>query len=53
MLRGNDCDARPEVASTTVTFTVAIPLSVGIPEMSPEEAMLRPAGKPVAEKVYG
>ena len=29
-----------------------MPLTVGVPEIVPVESMVRPAGRPVAEKVY-
>ena len=40
-----------EVASVTVTVTELVPTAVGVPAIDPVLAlMLRPAGKPVAEK---
>jgi hypothetical protein len=37
-----------------VTFTAAFAATVGVPEMSPVEALiLRPAGKPVADHANG
>ena len=40
------------VESFTVTVTVELPGAVGVPEMPPVlPEMLKPAGKPVAEKV--
>jgi len=39
--------------SVTVTDTVPAPAVVGVPEMTPFEALIvRPAGRPVAEKLY-
>jgi hypothetical protein len=32
---------------------VLVPAAVGVPEIAPEELMLRPAGNPVADQVYG
>src|SRR3954467_8459182 len=40
-------------ASVTVTVYVNDPLTVGVPEIVPLEAMLSPAGRPVALNVYG
>src|ERR1035438_9267262 len=38
----------------TVTFTLNVPVPVGVPEMTPVEAlMLIPGGRPVAENVFG
>jgi hypothetical protein len=34
-------------------ITLLVPVAVGVPEMAPEELMLRPAGSPVADQVYG
>jgi hypothetical protein len=53
MLRENGCEALPEAASVTVTFTVEVPLTVGMPVMSPEAPIPSPSGRPVAENVYG
>ena len=39
--------------SVTVIEGVLVPVAVGVPEMAPEELMLRPAGSPVADQVYG
>jgi hypothetical protein len=39
--------------SVTVIEGVLVPAAVGVPEMAPEELMLRPAGRPVADQVYG
>lgn len=42
------------VESVTVTTAVLAPAVVGLPLMTPVEAlMLRPAGRPVADQVYG
>ena len=41
------------VESVTVIVGVLVPAAVGVPEMAPEELMLRPAGRPVADQVYG
>src|SRR5438876_10356182 len=39
------------VPSLAVTVTLELPAAVGVPEISPEELMLSPAGRPVAVKV--
>ena len=39
--------------SVTVIEGVLMPVAVGVPVMAPEELMLRPAGSPVADQVYG
>ena len=39
--------------SVTVIEGVLVPEAVGVPEMAPEELILRPAGSPVADQVYG
>ena len=39
--------------SVTVIEGVLVPSAVGVPEIAPEELMLRPAGRPVADQVYG
>ena len=39
--------------SVTVIEGVLAPEAVGVPEIAPEELMLRPAGNPVAVQVYG
>src|SRR5262249_52979390 len=40
--------------SVTVAVTLNVPAVVGVPEITPEEALIdRPVGRPVAEKVYG
>src|SRR6266516_5988588 len=40
--------------SRTVAVTEEVPAVLGVPEMTPVDAlMLRPGGSPVAEKVYG
>src|SRR2546430_12611330 len=40
--------------SRTVAVTEKVPAVVGVPEMTPLDALIdRPAGSPVAEKVYG
>jgi hypothetical protein len=39
--------------SVTVIEGVLAPVAVGVPEIAPEELMLRPAGSPVADQVYG
>ena len=42
-----------ELESVTVIEGVLVPEAVGVPEMAPEELILRPAGSPVADQVYG
>src|SRR5207249_968210 len=39
--------------SVMVTVYGKVPFTVGVPEITPPEEMLRPVGRPVAEKVYG
>jgi hypothetical protein len=39
--------------SVTVIEGVLVPVAVGVPEIAPAELMLRPAGSPVADHVYG
>ena len=39
--------------SVTVIEGVLVPAAVGVPEIAPEELMLKPAGSPVADQVYG
>jgi hypothetical protein len=39
--------------SVTVTVYEKLPLTVGVPEIVPLDDMLKPAGSPVAENVYG
>ena len=39
--------------SVTVIEGVLLPVAGGVPEMAPDELMLRPAGSPVADQVYG
>jgi hypothetical protein len=39
--------------SVTVIEGVLVPAAVGVPDIAPEELMLRPAGSPVAVQVYG
>ncbi len=42
------------VESFTVTFAVLVPEAVGVPLMTPVEALIvSPAGRPVADQVYG
>ena len=41
------------VESVTVMVGEVVPAAVGVPEMAPEELMLRPVGNPVADQVYG
>ena len=41
------------VESVTVMLGEVVPVAVGVPEIAPEELMLRPAGSPVADQVYG
>src|ERR1044071_7998255 len=43
----------PLAVSVTVTVLLKVPLTVGVPEMVPPVDIVRPAGRPVAEKVYG
>src|SRR5438876_367026 len=42
-----------ESASVTVGTTVKSPPTVGVPEITPVESTLSPAGRPVAVQVYG
>src|SRR5262245_66399231 len=39
--------------SVTVTVYGNVPLTVGVPEIVPPLDIVRPAGRPVAENVYG
>ena len=39
------------VESVTVIEGVLVPVAVGVPEMAPDELMLKPAGSPVADQV--
>jgi hypothetical protein len=39
--------------SLTVIVGVLVPPALGVPEMAPEEPIVRPAGSPVADQVYG
>ena len=41
------------VESVTVIVGVLVPAAVGVPEIAPDELMLRPAGNPLADQVYG
>jgi hypothetical protein len=42
------------VESVAVTFTVKVPLALGVPEIFPEDAlMLNPPGRPLAVQVTG
>jgi len=42
------------IASVTLTTTVDVPAAVGVPEIVPVEELIdRPAGRPVADHVYG
>jgi hypothetical protein len=42
------------VESVTVTFTVLVPAAVGVPPIAPVAVLsVTPAGKPVADQVYG
>jgi hypothetical protein len=41
------------VLSVIVTVKLNVPLTVAVPEMVPDEEIVRPAGKPEAVKVYG
>jgi hypothetical protein len=41
------------VESVTVMLGEVVPVALGVPEMAPEELMLKPAGSPVADQVYG
>src|SRR6266852_1208768 len=45
----------PLLAALSVMVTVygKVPFTVGVPEITPPEEMLRPVGRPVAETVYG
>ena len=40
-------------ASVTVKVGVTVPIAVGVPEMAPDEFIVRPAGRPVTDHVYG
>lgn len=40
------------VESVTVMVGVLVPAAVGVPEMAPEELIVRPFGSPVANQVY-
>ena len=42
-----------ELESVTVIEGVLVPEAVGVPEIAPEELIVRPAGRPVAVQVYG
>ena len=39
--------------SVTVMVGVLVPPALGVPEIAPEELIVRPAGSPVADQVYG
>lgn len=39
--------------SVTVMVGVLAPIAFGVPEMAPEELIVRPLGSPVAEKLKG
>jgi hypothetical protein len=39
--------------SVTVTVYGKVPVTVGVPDMTPPVDIVSPAGRPVAEKVYG
>src|SRR5207248_2358134 len=50
----NEVLAVAPALSCTVALTVKVPAVVGVPEMTPLDALTaRPGGSPVAEKVYG
>ena len=38
--------------SVTVIVGVLVPAALGVPEMAPEELMVRPLGSPLADQVY-
>ena len=40
-------------ASFSVMLTVAVPVAVGVPEITPPLLMVSPAGSPVAVQMYG
>src|SRR5690348_4979614 len=40
-------------ASVAVTVTDDVPAAVGVPEMTPEPEISRPAGRPLAVQAYG
>src|SRR5687767_13172277 len=42
-----------DAESVAVTVTEDVPVAVGVPLTRPEELIDRPAGRPVAENVYG
>ena len=39
--------------SVTVNCALKVPAEVGVPEMTPPEVMVRPAGRPVTVQLYG
>ena len=41
------------VESVTVMVGEVVPVAVGVPEMAPDKLIVRPAGSPVADQVYG
>src|SRR5690606_4984193 len=50
----NDAEAVAPEESRTVTVTLDVPAVEGVPVMVPVDELIdRPAGRPVAEKVYG
>src|SRR5262245_43304893 len=54
MTQVNGWLAEPDALSVTVATTEKVPAVVGVPEMTPVEAlMVLPGGSPVAENVYG
>jgi len=40
-----------ELESVNVKLGVTVPVAVGVPEMAPDEFMVRPAGSPVTDQV--
>src|SRR4051812_40176222 len=54
MAKVKDALAVADAASWAVTVTLDVPAVVGVPEMTPLDALSdRPAGSPVAVQVYG
>ena len=45
----NEADPVAPVLSLALTVVVEVPAVVGVPVISPDELMDRPAGRPVAE----
>src|SRR3954453_18581907 len=54
MVKVKDALAVADAASGAVTVTLEVPAVVGVPEMTPLDALRdRPAGSPVAVQLYG